>query len=87
MAHGQELIVNRQQQTPELLSAAADAGVPGVRGNSNASGAPPVIRIDKVEVLLGNEDQTRLVVNGIQSDAIRKPLARQINSLRKYGEL
>ena len=68
LAHGGEIIANPSQQTPAFLSAAGEAGIPGVRGGSagsgNANGGNPI----HVEFVIGTEAQNQLFVNGAKSN-------------------
>jgi hypothetical protein len=73
LAHGGELIANLQQQTPDLVNAAAGAGIPGVRGGASSGGGQPI----HVEVLLGTDTQNQLFVNGAKSNAGYKVMVQQ----------
>lgn len=84
LAHGRELVINPQQQTPALMAAAAEAGVPGVRGSGGgASAGSPIY----VEVRLGTETQNQLFVNGGKSDAGYSVIVQQTNRGRKNEDI
>jgi hypothetical protein len=81
IAHAGELVINRNQQTPGLVREAEAAGVPGVKGSSGGSNQPNIV----VQYIIGTKEQSQIVVNGISSDAARKPLADHINKLSGLG--
>jgi hypothetical protein len=82
LAHGGEIVVNRKQQTPALLEAASEAGVPGVRGNASAPNYQPNIH---VEVLIGKDKQDQLFINGVGSSNTHKALKQTLATVFKYG--
>jgi hypothetical protein len=74
LAHGGEIIANMSQQTPDLLNAAAKAGIPGVRGDAGSgSGSGSV----NVELFVGKEMQNELFVNGAKSSKGASVLRQQ----------
>jgi hypothetical protein len=80
VAHGGELIVNSRQQTPEVLSALRDAGVPNVASvagaNRSASNRNDALH---VELSLGTQTQNQLFVNGAKSDKGYTIIVEQTN--------
>jgi hypothetical protein len=78
--HRGELIVNPSQQTPELISAAANAGVPGTQ----AAGSSQPQNISVV-IELGTETQDRLFINGARSRNTKKDLKDALNNILRYA--
>jgi tape measure domain-containing protein len=79
-----EIVINRSQQTPEVLSAARDAGVPGVSGgNTRNSGSQPIY----VELVLGTDTQNQLFVNGAKSSQGLEIIVKQSNKGISQGRI
>lgn len=89
-AHGDELIINRSQQTAGLLMEAIRAGVPG----ATTPTTPPAIAPNtpsaqtqnvQVEIHLGTETQDQLFINGMTSENTRTATKKTLNSIFRYG--
>jgi hypothetical protein len=76
--HGQEWVINPAQQTPKMREAAAEAGVPGIRGSGSGSGGQDL----NVVIELGTYTQDRLFRNSVTRGSNKKSLKRAINNLR-----
>jgi hypothetical protein len=84
LAHGGELIASLGQQTPSLMRAAQESGVPGVRGDGGyASGGGPI----NVTVVMGTEQQSELIVNGVKMKKGYDAFVRQVNRALKDGDI
>lgn len=84
LAHGGEIIANLRQQTPALMNAASEAGIPGVRGSSgggNGNGGNL-----HVEVSLGTKMQNELFVNGAKSPDGYAVLSKQSKQSKKFDD-
>jgi hypothetical protein len=66
LAHGGEIIASLANQTPELVSAAASAGIPGVAGDSGGGSGQNVSL--NVELVVGTDTQNQMFVNGAKSE-------------------
>lgn len=66
LAHGGEVIASLSQQTPALMQAASEAGIPGVAGNSGG-GAGRHVSVN-VELVVGTKTQNEMFVNGAKSE-------------------
>jgi hypothetical protein len=92
VAHAGEIIINRNQQTPAVMAALGAAGVPDVRGavamSSQQSGVMSGGNSGAVNVtiVLGRQDQTEIMVNGLKSDKGKRELGRVMRNLKKDGE-
>jgi tape measure domain-containing protein len=82
--HRDELIISPRQQTPELLLAAAAAQVPNVDRSAPAPAAQPVTNVTYV---IGTQEQSEIIVNGLRQQAGNKALKNEVNKLIKYEEL
>lgn len=88
LAHGGEIIASLANQTPELVQAAADAGIPAVRSSPDGGGSRSGRHTNlQVELVLGTELQNKLVVNGLESDIGYKVLTKQSRTAKKYGDI
>lgn len=83
LAHGGEIIANLRQQTPELLNAAAQAGIPGVRGGGGNAGGSGAIQ---VELHIGKKMQNQLFVNGAESTEGYSVLSKQSRSRSQFDD-
>ncbi len=83
LAHGGELIANARQQTPELLSAASQAGIPGVGGSRGGAGGGQPIH---VELHVGKKAQSEIWVNGAKSSDGFNVLILQNSKSRKFED-
>jgi tape measure domain-containing protein len=88
LAHGGEIVASLANQTPELVQAAADAGIPAVRSSPDGGGSRSGRHTNlKVELVLGTELQNKLVVNGMKSDVGYKVLTTQMRDAKKYDDI
>lgn len=93
VAHAGEIIINSSQQTPQVMAALHMAGVPDVRGvvamgnnqQSGGSGGGNTGAVN-VTIILGKQDQTEILVNGLKSDKGRTELGRVMRNIKKDGE-
>jgi len=87
LAHGGEIIANPSQQTPAFLQAAAEAGIPGVKGfaqNGGGSNAPQSIN---VELVIGTDAQNQLFVNGAKSTKGYNLTIEQTKKAQKFRDV
>jgi len=66
LAHGGEIVASIANQTPELVQAAAEAGIPNVRGGDGGGRGRHTSL--NVELVIGTELQNKMFVNGAKSD-------------------
>ena len=84
LAHGGEIIASlAHQQNGSFMQAAAEAGIPGVRGSGGGASQPTALH---VEVSLGTDTQNQLFVNGGKSDKGYRLLVTQSREMRKNGD-
>jgi hypothetical protein len=84
LAHGGELIANLGQQTPQLMNAAANAGIPGVGGG--AGGGSTSNQPIHVELHVGKKAQNELWINGAKSNGGFNVLISQNSKSRRFEE-
>jgi len=88
LAHGGEIVASLANQTPELVQAAADAGIPAVRSSPDGGGSRSGRHTNlNVELVLGTELQNKLFVNGAESDMGYKVITKQTRTAKKYGDI
>lgn len=89
IAHGGEIFVNRRQQTPEVMQALANAGVPNTSQMAGDAGRGFGNRNDSisVELSIGTETQNQLFVNGARSDRGLKVLVQANKSNKENREI
>lgn len=92
VAHAGEIIINRSQQTPQVMAALYAAGVPDVRGavamgaQQSGGGGGAISGAVNVTIVLGKQDQTEILINGLKSDKGKSELGRVMRNLKKDGE-
>lgn len=84
LAHGGELIANLRQQTPELMNAAGQAGIPGVGNTSGAASGNGGNIV--VHLVVGTEAQNEMFVNGAKSSKGYNVLNEQSTKLSKFDK-
>ena len=70
--HKDEIIVNRSQQSPQLLRAASQAGVPGVNSTIAAGlggNGTIVLNIGSIKLGVSKTDSQEIVIEGMDSEA------------------
>jgi hypothetical protein len=76
------MVINPVRQTPQLLKAASDAGVPGVRGRG---GGQPIVIDNHITFSLGTETVDRIYSQGVRSQNTRKATGQALSNLARYG--
>lgn len=88
VAHGGEIIANRSQQTPEVMTALVNAGVPNVtRPQSGGNGSGNFAQEINVQIVMGRQDQTQVLINGLESDRAQRALTDTLNELQLNREI
>ncbi|HST53460.1 MAG TPA: hypothetical protein VLJ61_15720, partial [Pyrinomonadaceae bacterium] len=85
LAHGGEIIASLSQQTPAFVQAAAEAGVPGVRGGDTGGSGRNVSL--NVELHVGTETRDKLVVGGMESEKGYKATLGSVKQARRYNDI
>jgi hypothetical protein len=74
------------------MAALQNAGVPDVRGavamgtQQSGGGGGAISGAVNVTVILGKQDQTEILINGLKSDKGKSELGRVMRNLKKDGE-
>lgn len=84
LAHGGEIIANPRQQTPELVDAAARAGVPGLR---DMQGAGTGTKEMQVTLVIGTDAQNQMFVNGANSSEGFRVLLGKQHTAKRFNDL
>jgi hypothetical protein len=80
--HAGEVVLNARQQAAVGYNALADAGVPGLAGDSvGGSQIPNIVIINEI----GTESQDRMFINGMTSRNTRKATAQTLSTILKYS--
>lgn len=86
--HKDEIIVNRTQQSPQLLRAAAQAGVPGVNSTVAGAGAGgPIVVNLAVEVGMSQSGAEEIVIAGMDSEAGQNIVVNLVHAGGKRREI
>lgn len=85
LAHGGEIVASIANQTPELVQAAAEAGIPNVRGGDGGGRGRHTSL--NVELHIGTETRDKLVVDGMRSDGAYKVQTDNTRKARKFGDI
>lgn len=82
--HAGEVILNANQQMRVGQQALASAGVPGLGGNSGGGSGQPQIVVELTNVI-GTQEQSEIIIGGINHPSARKPLGQALSNLARYG--